>query len=158
MEKENQQLLPELESSLEEHIRDLEELRARCGKMRNEAAQHFVEYANHRCVAGEPKALGLQLIAGADVMRLVAFSSTPLAGFYRELEIAFDSATIGMIKDFDGERAAVLILQEAVQEIKKRIRTETTARKASAVLASTQQSRTSLVRNFLAAGRAIKFW
>jgi hypothetical protein len=151
MEEENQQLLSKLESTLAEHILELKALREKCGELRNEAAQHFVEYANHRCLAGdEPKALGLQLIAGSDLMRLVAFNRMSLDGFYGQLAIAFDSESIRMIKDFDNERAEILILQEAVSELKKRIRA---ARQSSAETRA--PTRSSALRRFLAAARAI---
>jgi hypothetical protein len=150
-----EQLLSKLESTLAEHILELNALREKCGELRNEAVQHFLEYANHRCIAGEPNALGLQLIAGNDLMRLVALDRMALAGFYGKLAIEFDSESIGMIKDFDNERAAVLIVQEAVSEIKKRIRAEATARKSSAETRASAQSRSSVLRRFLAAARRI---
>jgi hypothetical protein len=56
-----------------------------------------------------------------------------------------------MIKEFDAERAAILILGEALQGVKQMIRAEATARKASAEMEASARSWSSLARKFLTA-------
>jgi hypothetical protein len=153
MEEKNQQLQLELETALSERILRLEERKARCFELRSEDAKRFVEYANHRCVAGELKDWGAKVIEGKDLATLVMLARGPLDAYYREIELAFDSEAMGAIKEFDAERAAVLILREALQEVKKMIRVEATARKAEMQVSA--RSRSSLARKFLA---AIKLW
>jgi hypothetical protein len=152
----NQQLLADLEKLLAEHILELKARQNKSGDLRNEAAQHLIEYANHRCVAGEPKALGRLLIAGSELERLVTDAREPLYSFYEKIASAFDPEAMSMIKSCDEERGAVLILQEAVQELRRTVRAEVAARKASAEICASAQSRSSLVGRFLAVGAKLR--
>jgi hypothetical protein len=151
MEEKNQQLLSALESALSEHILRLQERKAGCGELRSEDVKRFIEHASHRCVAGALKDWGADVIAGKDLATLVMLAREPLDAYYREIGFAFDSEAMSMIKEFDAERAAILILGEALQGVKQMIRAEATARKASAEMEASARSWSSLARKFLTA-------
>jgi hypothetical protein len=150
------QLLSKLEIELAAHIIEMNEQKMRCTALPEEA-QRFVENSIHRCVAGELNVLGAQLIEGADLVALVRRAREPLQLFY--LRTGFDPEVIGMISEYDAERAAGLVLRDAMQQLRRTILAEEEARKTAAAELSrvTEEARrSSLAGKFRAARRALK--
>jgi|ERR1700677_259523 len=152
------ELLSQLEIELAAHILALSDRKMRCATLPEEA-RRFVENSIHRCVAGELNVLGAQLIAGADLVALVSRAREPLQLFY--LRLGFDPEVIGMISEFDAERAAGLILRDAIQQLRRKVLAEAEARRTAAAglsSAAEKARRPSLAGKFRAAKRALKLW
>jgi hypothetical protein len=132
--------LSKLQASLSEHSATLATLKARATRL-EEMARLYVQQDRTICLPGDLTAIAKDVIAGGDLAKIVSADRLPLEkSLYAQLRLA-EPDDLPLIKEIDFERAAVMVLNRAI-ELQK-----------AAVVATQRQAIFELSRS-LSSGRA----
>lgn len=114
-------ILSQLEGWLQEHSKELDRKSLQCSRFPSDGAGRLVRQGTTACLADDVIGLAKQLIAGRNLVELVAGQQELLKSFYRGIRFNDGSPNlVGTEGDlilfmaWDAERAAVLILKAAI--------------------------------------------
>jgi len=146
--------LPELEKSLAEHEASLKMAGAKCSRI-DASLRRVIESGSLRCLASDARDLASSVIAGVDLSKVVSEDRRALEKtVYARMQIGDSRLDIQddvrLMKQWDWERGAILVLQEAIRLRKQSI---AALRKPAILLFCRMigEARGALARKFLAA-------
>jgi len=148
--QQQQGILSRLQISLSEHTIEMNRRRLNCARLQ-EQARNLVERDNTRCIDGDELVLARRLIEGESIETVVFDARKALASDYVQIaaSLQFDKEDADVIKALDDERAAVLILKQAVRFQKWNIET-LRAKAMTEYLPLLAEARSASIRKFLA--------
>jgi len=144
-----------LELLMSEHQEELQKARSKCARIER-SLQSQVEQGTMRCLSGDAGQLAELVLAGADLESVISDDRQHLEPMYSRYRAGSDHSDFAddlfLLKSFDFERAAIMVLREAVLSHK---RSEAALRRSAMVqfARTIDEARAELARKFL---RALK--
>jgi hypothetical protein len=108
-------LLLQLETSFSEHTAALRVAEIRCSNFSRDGAGRIMQGGATACLRRDPIQLAKELIAGKDLPAIIMEEQKQLEPFYSRINFGEGNADhVVIFKEWDRERAALLILKESI--------------------------------------------
>ena len=114
---EQKYILTRLQGQLNEHITEMSRRKMGCSRL-DEGLRRLIEAGTTKCMDGDANAFGRRLIAGENLEIILPEARKGRENFYAQSKMAlspFDRDDVDVLSALDDERAAVMILEAAVQ-------------------------------------------